>query len=89
MPKGVLESLKRDAEDPARVLERCLKRLEWDKAQERCSPHHYAAQGTVEQPAVCTGLHWPLHGTPVSLWLHAYQKMDVPAKCGAPVLLPG
>jgi hypothetical protein len=34
-PKQLAERLSRDASDNAAVLDRCLRRLEWDRSQER------------------------------------------------------
>jgi len=34
-PKQLAERLSRDASDKAAVLDRCLRRLEWDRSQER------------------------------------------------------
>lgn len=36
-PKTLAPRLQRDAEDRPGVLNRCLKRLEWDRSQERCA----------------------------------------------------
>ena len=35
-PKSMAARLKKDAEDRPAVLDRCLKRLEWERSQERC-----------------------------------------------------
>jgi hypothetical protein len=36
-PKSAAQRLQRDAEEPTAVLDRCLRRLEWDRSQERCA----------------------------------------------------
>jgi splicing factor 3A subunit 1 len=35
-PKSMAQRLRRDADDKTAVLDRCLKRLEWERSQERC-----------------------------------------------------
>lgn len=35
--KSLAQRLHRDAEDKAAVLDRCLRRLEWERSQERCA----------------------------------------------------
>ena len=36
-PKALIERLRRDADDKPGVLDRCLKRLEWERSQARCA----------------------------------------------------